>query len=78
MKFGLFARPLLSLLFLLLISNGIMGDIMLTEARDSIDKSRLHQAHTLSKRLAEGSLDALATKDYEVARTLAQGNYPHP
>lgn len=66
MNFSLFARLLLSLLLLLLISNSFMGYILLTEARDSIDKSRLHQAHTLAKGLAEGSLDALATKDYEL------------
>jgi len=66
MNFSLFARLLLSLLLLLLISNSFMGYILLTEARDSIDKSRLQQAHTLAKGLAEGSLDALATKDYEL------------
>jgi len=66
MNFSLFARLLLSLLLLLLISNSLMGYILLTEARDSIDKSRLQQAHTLAKGLAEGSLDALATKDYEL------------
>lgn len=66
MNFGLFGRLLLSLLLLLLISNSFMGYILLTEARNSIDKSRLQQAHTLAKGLAEGSLDALATKDYEL------------
>lgn len=66
MNLGLFSRLLLSLLLLLLISNSFMGYILLTEARNSIDKSRLQQAHTMTKGLAEGSLDALATKDYEL------------
>lgn len=43
-----------------------MGYIVLEEARGSIDKFRMQQAHTLAKGLAEGSLDALATKDYEL------------
>ena len=66
MNLGLFSRLLLSFLLLLLISNSFMGYVLLTEARDAIEKSRLQQAHTLTKGLAEGSLDALATKDYEL------------
>jgi len=76
MKFGLFARLLLSLLLLLLISNGFMGYILLTEARGSIDKSKLQQAHTLAKGLAEGSLDALATKDYELLERWLKATTP--
>jgi len=76
MKFGLFARLLLSLLLLLLISNGFMGYILLIEARDSIDKSRLQQAHTLSKGLAEGRFYALATKDYELLERWLKATTP--
>jgi len=76
MSFGLFPRLLLSLLLLLLVSNSFMGYVLLTEARDSIDKSRLQQAHTLAKGLAEGSLDALATRDYELLERWLKATTP--
>lgn len=66
MKSGLFLRLMLSLILLFFISTSIMAYMLLGEAKDSISESRLQQAHTLAQGLAEGSLDALAIKDYEL------------
>ena len=66
MNSGLFLRLLISLVLLFLISTSIMAYMLLGEAKDSISQSRLQQAHTLAEGLAEGSLDALAIKDYEL------------
>ena len=66
MNLGIFARVLISLMILLIISTSIMGVMLLDDARETVDKFRLQQAHTLAEGLAEGSLDALAAKDYEL------------
>lgn len=66
MNRGIFARILLSLILLFLISTSFVGYILLTEARNTVENSRLRQANTLVKGLAEGSLDALASNDYEL------------
>lgn len=66
MHTGIFYRLLFSLILLFLIGTGIMAYMLLNEARDSVKESRLQQAHTLTQGLAEGSLDALAVKDYEL------------
>ena len=43
-----------------------MAYTLIKEARSSIERSDLHQANTMVKTLAEGSLDALAVNDYEL------------
>ncbi|RKZ60266.1 MAG: hypothetical protein DRQ44_12915, partial [Gammaproteobacteria bacterium] len=66
MNSGLFLRLILSLTLLFLIGTGFMAYVLLAEAKDSIEESRLQHAHTLAQGLSEGSLDALAIKDYEL------------
>ena len=66
MKSGIFGRLLLSLITLLLVSGMIMGVMLLRDANDSINKAHLQQAQTMVEGLAQGSLDALAAKDYEL------------
>lgn len=73
---GLFYRLLLSLILLFLISASFMAYMLLDEAKNSIEESRLQQAHTLAKGLAEGSLDALAVKDYELLERWLKASTP--
>jgi len=63
---GLFYRLLLSLIILFSFSTAVMAYLLLDEARNTIAESRLQQARTLVDGLAEGSLDALVSKDYEL------------
>ena len=66
MKSGLFYRLLISLVLLFLASTAVMAWLLLDESRNTITEARLKQAHTLAEGLAEGSLDALVVKDYEL------------
>ncbi len=66
MNTGLFYRLLLSLILLFLAGTSVMAYLLLDETRNTIAESRLQQANTLAEGLAEGSLDALAVKDYEL------------
>jgi len=65
MNAGLFYRLLLSLILLFLTSTAVMAYLLFDEARNTVEKSRQKQAHTLVESLAKGSLDALVVKDYE-------------
>ena len=76
MKYGLFYRLLLSLVLLFLISASLMAYMLLNEAKNSIEESRLQQAHTLASGLAEGSLDALVVKDYELLERWLKASTP--
>ncbi len=66
MNTGIFYRLLLSLILLFLASTAVMAYILLDETRNTITKSRLQQAETLAEGMAEGSLDALVVRDYEL------------
>jgi len=63
---GLLYRILFSLVLLFLASTAVMAYILLDETRNSIAEARLEQANTIVEGLAEGSLDALVVKDYEL------------
>lgn len=76
MNAGLFYRLLLSLILLFLMSVSFMAYILLNEAKNSIEESRLQQAHTLALGLAEGSLDALVVKDYELLERWLKASTP--
>jgi diguanylate cyclase (GGDEF)-like protein len=65
MNAGLFYRLLLSLVLLFLTSTAVMAYLLFDEARNTVEKSRQKQAHTLVDGLAKGSLDSLVVKDYE-------------
>ena len=62
----LFYRILFSLLLLFLITLGFVANILISESRESASEARLNQVKTMSSAIADGSLDALAVKDYEL------------
>ncbi len=66
MNLGLLYRILSGLLFIFFISTSLVTYIVIKESQAFIETSRLEQAHTLAASLAEGSLDALVVKDYEL------------
>jgi PAS domain S-box-containing protein len=74
MKSGLFYRVLLSLLLLFVVSTGLMAFFLLNDAKNTVETFRMHQARVLTENLAEASLDALATKDYEVLESLLKAS----
>ncbi len=74
MKSGIFYRVLFSLLLLFVISTGLMALLLLSDAKDTVASFRLQLAHTLAESLAEGSLDALAVKDYETLERLLKAS----
>ncbi len=66
MKLGLFYRLLSGLLVAFLISTGVIAYMVIQESQKFIEKTQLEQAVTLVSSLAEGSIDALVVKDYEL------------
>ncbi len=49
-----------------ILSTSLISYMVIRESQAFIEKSRLEQANTLASSLAEGSLDALVVKDYEL------------
>ena len=74
MRLGIFYRILFSLLLLFVMSSGLMAYLLLNDAKDTVAAFRLQQANTLVESLAEGSLDALAVKDYEQLERLLKAS----
>jgi len=72
MKSALFYRILFSLLLLFIISASVMAFLLIDDAQNTAAAFRLQQARTLTRNLAESSLDALAAKDYEQLDRLLQ------
>jgi len=66
MKFGVLHRLLLSLTLLFLVSTGFIAYSLIDVAENAYEEARLHQANNTAEGLANGSLDALAVKDYEL------------
>ncbi len=66
MQFGLYPRLALTLSLLLTLAMGIMGGILLLDAEKKFSENQLDRATVQAKTLAEGSLDALVTEDYEL------------
>ena len=50
-----------------------MAYSLINEVKDAYEEARLHQAHTMTLGLAEGSLDALAVSDYELIEGWLRG-----
>jgi len=73
MNSGIFYRLLLSLTLLFIINTGFMAYSLINEAKNTYENARLHQAHTMVQGLAEGSLDALAVRDYELLEGWLRG-----
>jgi len=51
-----------------------MAFLLFNDAKDTVEAFRLQQANTLAESLAEGSLDALAVKDYEQLERLLKAS----
>ena len=66
MRHGVFARLSLMLGTLLCLAVAAMGYLLMREAEQRFDQSLLRQTKALVHSLAEGSLDALVTRDYEL------------
>lgn len=63
---GLFPRLAISLGILLAVAMLTLGYVLLSDAALRLENERLMVARTLARTLAEGSIDALAAKDYEL------------
>ncbi len=66
MQFGLFPRLALTLSLILTLAMGIMGGVLLLDAEKKFSENQLDRATVQARTLAEGSLDALVTEDYEL------------
>jgi len=66
MRHSLFRRLLLSLVAVFLATTLLLGYILYETTEHRFETSREMQARTLAAALAEGSLDALAARDYEL------------
>lgn len=75
-KFGLFARMLLALIFLIVSAIAILSVSLLKNAANQFDDFRLTNAQSLAYTLAEGSLDALITEDYELLERFVSSALP--
>ena len=75
-KFGLFARMLTALSVLLVSSLAILSVSLLKNAADNFDHFRLQHATSMAQTLAEGSLDALVTEDYELLERFVRSSLP--
>lgn len=82
MRFGLYTRLALSVGIVLCAALLTLGYLLLTEAESQFRQQRLDRAAAQVRTLAEGSLDALVTGDYEllerwVAAVLPAGHYAY-
>ena len=75
-KFGLFSRMLTALFLLLLSTLAILSVSLLQNAAKQFDDFRLKHAQSLAHTLAEGSLDALITEDYELLERFVKSSLP--
>lgn len=66
MKQGLQARLLASLIFLVCVTLALMAYALFENANGRLEYFQLHQAVSQARSLAQGSLDALVTRDYEL------------
>ena len=75
-KFGLFSRMLTALFILLLSTLAILSVSLLQNSAKQFDGFRLQHAQSLAHTLAEGSLDALITEDYELLERFVKSSLP--
>ena len=75
-KFGLFSRMLTAMFILLLSTLAILSVSLLQNAAKQFDDFRLQHAQSLAHTLAEGSLDALVTEDYELLERFVKSSLP--
>lgn len=75
-KFSIFSRMLAALFFLLVSTLTILTISLLQNAANQFDDFRLKHAQSLAHTLAEGSLDALVTEDYELLERFVKSSLP--
>lgn len=75
-KFGLFSRMLTAFFLLLLSTLAILSISLLQNSAKQFDDFRLQHAQSLAHTLAEGSLDALITEDYELLERFVKSSLP--
>ena len=66
MQLGLFARLTIALGLVLTLAMTALGTVLLVDEQQSFKETQLHYARSQVKILAEASLDALITTDYEL------------
>ncbi len=75
-KFGLFSRMLTALFILLMSTLTILSLSLLKNAEKKFDDFRLQHVQSMAHTLAEGSLDALITEDYELLERFVKSSLP--
>ena len=75
-KFGLFSRMLIALFALLVSTLTILSVSLLNNAANQFDNFRLQHVKSMAQTLAEGSLDALVTEDYELLERFVNSSLP--
>ncbi len=66
MQFGLFARLALTLGMILTLAMAVLATVLLLDVAEEFRNNQLERATTQVKTLAEASLDALVSEDYEL------------
>lgn len=75
-KLGLFSRMLLALFLLLVTSLSILSISLLNGAEKQFNEFRLQHVYSAAKTLADASLDALVTEDYELLERFVNSSLP--
>jgi len=76
MKIGLQTRLLASLVLLVIVTLAILGGVLLLDSERKLEAFQLTQAQYQARTLAEGSLDALISKDFEQLERLVASALP--
>lgn len=76
-NFGLFSRMLAALFALLVSALAILSVSLLKNASTQFNEFRLQHVQSMARTLAEGSLDALVTEDYELLERFVRSSLPH-
>lgn len=76
LKFGIRSRLIASLLVFLLLTIGLTGIILLSDAEKHIDGFRQTQVEFQARTLAEGSLDGLVAEDYSILEGWVSSSLP--
>jgi PAS domain S-box-containing protein len=75
-KFGLFARMLTALFILVVSALAILSVSLLKNAEQQFNDFRLQHTKSMVQTLAEASLDALITEDYELLERFVKSSLP--
>ena len=76
MKLNLQTRLFVGLLLLVLLTLVLTSSLLLQSAKQQLEQSRLYEAKQNATILADGSLDALVTKDFELLERLVASVLP--